>query len=194
MDAEVREWVMSNFLPFEAELRRMIRRVCTSQAEIDDVIQETYYKVLQMPNLDHVRDPNGFLVQTARNIVIDRMRRSAIVNIEAMANLEDLNIPDTSPSLERVVMARAELRWVLGLLANLPDRCREVFRARRIYGLSQLETAETLGITEGIVEKESMRGLALISDMIERAGMYDIPQTKKAKTKVSVKKFNVNDQ
>jgi RNA polymerase sigma-70 factor (ECF subfamily) len=122
------------------------------------------------------------------------MRRSAIVNIEAMANLEDLNIPDNSPSLERVVMARAELRWVLGLLANLPDRCREVFRARRIYGLSQLETAETLGITEGIVEKESMRGLALISDMIERAGMYDVPQAKKSKNKSAVKKYNVNDQ
>jgi RNA polymerase sigma factor (sigma-70 family) len=192
MDEEVVEWVTSNFLPFEAELRLMLRRVCASPAEVDDVIQETYYKVLQMASMDHVREPRGFLVRISKNIVIDRMRRDAIVSIEAMANLEALEIADSAPSPERVALARAELRWVIGLIANLPDRCKEVFRARRIYGLSQSETAETLGITEGIVEKETMRGMTLISDMIARVGVHD-DALARANIQSFVKKTHVND-
>jgi RNA polymerase sigma factor (sigma-70 family) len=194
MDDNIVEWVTSNFLPFEAELRLMLRRVCASPAEVDDVIQETYYKVLQMDSMDHVREPRGFLVRISKNIVIDRMRRDAIVSIEAVANLEVLEIADTAPSPERVALARAELRWVIGLIANLPDRCKQVFRARRIYGLSQSETAETLGITEGIVEKETMRGMALISDMIALVGVHDDPRVSAANIESVVKKKNhVND-
>jgi RNA polymerase sigma factor (sigma-70 family) len=114
-------------------------------------------------------------VRTARNIVIDRMRRDAVVSIESMANLEELELPDVAPSPERVALARAELRWIIGLIANLPERCKEVFTARRIYGMSQMETAETLQVSEGIVEKETMRGMALISDMIARVGVHDVP-------------------
>jgi RNA polymerase sigma factor (sigma-70 family) len=192
MDEDVVEWVTSNFLPFEAELRGMLRRVCASPAEVDDVIQETYYKVLQMASMDHVREPRGFLVRISKNIVIDRMRRDAIVSIEAVANLEALEIADSAPSPERVALARAELRWVIGLIANLPDRCKEVFRARRIYGLSQSETADTLGITEGIVEKETMRGMTLISDMIARVGVHDDARAR-ANIQSFVKKNHVND-
>jgi hypothetical protein len=46
-----------------------------------------------------------------------------------------------------------------------------VFRARKIYGLSQHETAESLGLTENVVEKETMKGLKLISDMVARVGL-----------------------
>jgi RNA polymerase sigma factor (sigma-70 family) len=193
MDDDVVEWVTSNFLPFEAELRKMLRRVCSGPAEVDDVIQETYYKVLQLTSMDHVREPRGFLVRIAKNIVFDRMRRDAIVNIESMANLEEFEIPDTAPTPERVAMARAELRWVIGLIANLPDRCKEVFTARRIYGLSQAETAEALAISEGIVEKEIMRGMGLISDMIARVGVHDAPRAKAARNKPAVKRTHVND-
>lgn len=192
MDEDVVEWVMSNFLPFEAELRLMLRRVCASPAEVDDVIQETYYKVLQMASMGHVREPRAFLVRISKNIVIDRMRRDAVVSIEAMANLEELEIADTAPSPERVALARAELRWVIGLIANLPDRCKEVFRARRIYGLSQSETAETLGINEGIIEKETRRGMVLISEMIARVGVHE-DSPARATIQSAVKKSHVND-
>jgi RNA polymerase sigma factor (sigma-70 family) len=194
MDDDVVEWVMSNFLPFEATLRIMLRRVCSGPAEIDDVIQETYYKILQMSSMGHVREPKAFLVRTTRNIVIDRMRRDAIVSIESMSHLEDMDFPDTAPSPERVALARAELRWVIGLIANLPARCKDVFRARRIYGLSQMETAETLGISEGIVEKETMRGMELISDMIARVGAQDDRKLAAVNNSSTVKRTHVADR
>lgn len=194
MDPDIVEWLTSHFLPFEAELRMRLRRVCQGPAEIDDVIQDTYYKLLMVGSLEHVREPKAFLVRTAKNIVIDRMRRDAIVNIEAVANLEQLEMEDAAPSPERVVAARSELKWVMGLIDNLPARCKAVFRSRRIYGLSQHETAETLGVSEGIVEQETMKGMALISDMVARVGaLADVKPPTTQQAKRSLKQKNVTN-
>jgi RNA polymerase sigma-70 factor (ECF subfamily) len=194
MDTEVIDWLTINFLPHEAELRTMLRRVCIGPAEIDDVIQETCYRILSGARLDHIRDPKPFVFRTAKNIVLDRIRRDAVVSIETMANLDELEIADTAPSPERVVFARAELKWVLGLVANLPDRCKSVFRARRIHGLSQIETTETLGLTDSVVEHEMMKGMRLMSEMVSRHGMdQEIVNAGFVTQKRAVKKNNVKD-
>ena len=195
MDTEVVDWLTINFLPHEAELRRMLRRVCSGPAEVDDVVQETCYRILSMASLDGIRDPKPFVFRTAKNLVLDRIKRDAVVRIEAMANLEDLDIADSAPSPERIVFARSELKWVIGLVAQLPDRCKAVFRARRIHGLSQQETADSLGLTDGVVEHEMMKGMRLMSDMIARHGMNqeagNAPATPK---KRAGKRSNVNDR
>ena len=195
MDTEVVDWLTINFLPHEAELRRMLRRVCSGPAEVDDVVQETCYRILSMASLDGIRDPKPFVFRTAKNLVLDRIKRDAVVRIEAMANLEDLDIADSAPSPERIVFARSELKWVIGLVAQLPDRCKAVFRARRIHGLSQQETADSLGLTDGVVEHEMMKGMRLMSDMIARHGMNqeagNAPTTPK---KRAGKRSNVNDR
>lgn len=188
MNPETIDWMTTHFVPFEAELRRMLRRVCASPAEIDDVVQECYYKVLVLDRVDHIREPKAFLVQMAKNIVVSRFRHDAVVTIESLASLDDLDVPDSSPSPERIAQARSELKWVIGLVANLPERCRQVFRARRIHGLSQRETAESLGITEGIVEQENIKGLGLISEMIARAGPDDGTEQARITKRASRKK------
>ena len=164
-------WVSANVIPFEAALRQKIQKYCASQDELSDLVQEVYYRILRMESFDHVREPQGFLVQTAKNILKDRLRRDAIVSIEAVADLEELDVADTAPSPERVALARAELKWVLGIVANLPKRCKQVFRARRIYGLSQTETAASLGISENVVEKEMMKGFKLVSKMVSEVAV-----------------------
>lgn len=171
MDNKVIDWLTSNVLPFEAELRTMLRKVCNGPAEVDDVVQEMYYKLMSMPEVQHVREPKGFAVRVAKNLVMDRMRRDAIVRIEAMSNLEELELEDQAPSAERVAMARAELNWVMGMIANLPPRCKRVVMARRIDGLSQSETAASLGVSEGVVAKEMFKGMKLISQMVAQVAM-----------------------
>jgi len=173
MKKEIIDWLTVHLLPFEADLRAKLRRVCNDKAEVDDVVQEVYCKIMEMESVAHILDPHGFLVRMAKNIVTDRLRRDAVVRFEAMANLEELSVPTNDPSVERIVLARTELKWVLSLVASLPVRCREVFRARRIYGLSQKEAAQSLGITEKAVEYETSKGMELISDMIGSADPRD---------------------
>jgi RNA polymerase sigma-70 factor (ECF subfamily) len=194
MNQEIINWLTLHLLPFEAELRLRLRRVCASPADVDDVIQEVYCKVMQMDEIAHVTDPRGYLVQMAKNFVTDRVRRDAVVQIEVMANLYELDVSDEMPGPERIVFGRAELRWVMGMIGKLPDRCREVFRARRIYGLSQKETAESLGVTEKAVEYETTKGIELISEMMKRQGAHDMPPTMKTRKTKRAGKAHVSDR
>jgi RNA polymerase sigma-70 factor (ECF subfamily) len=164
------DWLTNNFLPHEAELRRMLRRVCGTPANVDDVIQETCYRLLSLPSLAHVRDPKPFVFRSAKNIMLDGIRREAVVRIEAMADLDDLDMADAAPSPERVVLARTELQWVIALAGHLPQRCKHVFRARRLHGLSQQETAQSLGLTDSVVEHEMTKATRLMADMVARHG------------------------
>lgn len=186
LNPKIVAWLGDHFLPFEADLRRMLQRTCTGPSEVDDVIQETYCKILETGRVDHILEPRAYVRQMAKNIVTDRMRRDAVVSIDANVLLDELEMADVSASPERVAMARSELQWVLGLIAALPDRCRKVFRARRFNEMSQKETAEALGINVGLVEYESTRALDLISQMIARAGLNDVagPTTVKRKKRV----------
>lgn len=173
MENDVATWLKQHFLPFEGRLRIQLARICQSPAEVDDVIQETCYRTLQAGNLDHIREPRAFLVQTAKNIITDKLRREAIVSIQAMASLEELTVEDGAPSPERIAAARAELDWVLKLASRLPERCQKVFRARRLHGLSQKETSESLGITVSMVEYETIRAMDLMSGMIAAGGAQE---------------------
>jgi len=118
-------------------------------------------------------------MQIAKNLIVDHARHDAVVQVESTTDIDYFS--DAQPSPERVVMARNELQWVLGMIGRLPERCRLVFRARRIYGMSQNETAQCLRVSENIVEKETIRGLKLLSDMISRSGLGRSEQFLKSK-------------
>jgi RNA polymerase sigma-70 factor (ECF subfamily) len=194
MNRDIIEWLTVHLLPFEAELRLKLRRVCASAADVDDVIQEIYCKVMQMDEITHVSDPRGYFVQMAKNLVTDRLRHDAVVHIETMANLYDLEVLDDAPGPERIVFGREELRWVMGLMAKLPGRCREVFRARRLCGLSLRETADSLGVTEKAVDYETKKGMELLSEMMKRQGIRDISPTIKSRKTHTAGKANVSDR
>jgi len=159
-------WVSINVLPFEAELRASMRRLCTTPDDVDDLVQEVYCRLLRSASVEHIATPRAFAMQVAKNIMLDRLRRDSVLRIDIMASLDDLDVPEASPSTERVAMARSELRWVLGLIDQLPHRCRQVYRARRIQGLSQIETAAFLGLSENVIEKEMMKGSRLLAEML----------------------------
>lgn len=79
-----------------------------------------------------------------------------------VAEMAAIELAGDEPSPERVVSGRNELALVRSLIDGLPDRCRQVFELRRIHGLAQREVAERLGITENVVEQQSIRGLRLL--------------------------------
>jgi len=168
---EIVAWVRFHVIPYEAEVRRWIGAVYYEKSEIDDIIQDIYFKLLKLETVAHITDPRAYLYQAARNAIAGRLRRKRIVSIRTVQNLDELGLYDGAPSPERVAAARAELKWVLCLIANLPERCGQVMKLRKIYGLSQAETASRLAVSENIIEKETIKGVKLISEMAKRIGV-----------------------
>ena len=160
--SEIVAWVGARVLPHEADVRRWLARTVRSREDVDDIVHEAYCRLASLDGVAHIANPRAYFFQTARSLVLERIRRTRIVRIEAVAEIEALNIVDDEPSPERITAARRELERVKRLIDGLPQKCRRVFELRKIDGLSQKEIAAKLGVSENTVEAQSARGLRLI--------------------------------
>ena len=155
-------FVGTQILPHEADLRRWLTRLGTRADERDDIVQEVYCQFLKLETTDHIDEPRAYMFRTARNVMLQQIRRNRVVSIVTMQNLDELGVSDATPSPEMAVSARVELGRVLDLIRDLPDRCRKVFELRKVRGLSQAETAKEMCLSENVVEKETAKGLSFI--------------------------------
>lgn len=155
-------WLGRNVLPLEGEVRGWLRRHGSDVHSADDIIQEAYCRIGAVADLEQIQNARAYFYTTVRNILIERRRREKIVQFDGTAEIESLYVLDESPSVERVLDGRRQYELVCKLIEGLPIRCREVFVMRKVHQLTQRQTAERLGITENIVEKEVARGLKLL--------------------------------
>lgn len=162
-------WMCEHILPFEADVRRWLRRSSLGRAEEDDLIQEAYCRLANATLGDEIRSGRAYFFTITKNLLLERLRREQIVRIDAAER--DLScIEDSEPSPERVCTARQQLALVHWLIEELPEPCRSIFKLRKIENLSQRETAGRLGLSENVVEKQTARGLRLILQKIPESG------------------------
>lgn len=163
-------WLGRHVLPHEPALRAWLRRRRLEGLEIDDVIQETYTRLVAAESVAHIRDAKSYAFQIAGSVVVDHLRRLKVVSITSVSDLDHLELPSEEPSPERQVIDREELHRLAQMIASLPGRVRDVFTLRRVYGLSQREVAERLGIAESTVEKHMARGFLLMLEPVRHGG------------------------
>jgi len=161
------DWVALHVLPNEGYVRARLRRVTRRSDEIDDVIQEAYCRIAELDTVAHIRDGRAYFLAAARSILLQRIRRERVVRIDAVTDVEAMATIDDSPSPEEVTGARRDLARVLGLIAGLPPMSRKVIELRKLHGFSQKETAQRLGVSEAVVENNSIRGLRAILKALE---------------------------
>ncbi len=159
---QIIQWVGSQILPHEADVRAWLRRARLANEDIEDILQESYCRMASLISVDHIASPRGYFFTVAKNIALARIRRARIVRIESVDEIDRLEIMSDAPSPEQVTAGRAELARVRRLIAMLPARCRRVFELRKIQGLPQKEIAQLMGLSETIVENEAAKGLRLI--------------------------------
>ncbi|MGG6430223.1 RNA polymerase sigma factor [Acetobacter ghanensis] len=153
-------WLATHILPHEGHIRTWLRRY--GDIEADDIIHEAYV-VMAQADWASVTNPRAYFVSICRNLVMQHYRRARVVPVTSLALMQTDTMPDTTPSAERVVHARQEIRFLEKAIAKLPSRCRDIFILRRARGLTQKECAAQLSISENIVEKQLARALVFLS-------------------------------
>lgn len=180
MSQQLIGWVGRHILPHERQLRAWLRAAFPA-IDIDDVVQESYCRIATLTRVEHIDDPRGYLFRTARNVVLEQIRRERVVSIEAASGLAELEeAPEDGGSPERIVAGRRALDRVERLIEALPDRARQVFRLRKIDGVPQREIAARLGLTETVVENEVARGLRRILDQLTDEERAEMPTRRKS--------------
>jgi len=159
-------WLAKEILVHERALRGYLTRFFKNVADIEDVVQETYARLLSLSDSGSaaVRNWHAFLFTSARNVALDRIRRGRVVSLDTLAEMGSVDVLDQTPSADEALNARQELALLLETIASLPDRCREALTLRKLYGLSQREIAQRLAITESTVEKHVAYGVRLCAE------------------------------
>jgi RNA polymerase sigma factor (sigma-70 family) len=140
----------------ESRLRRFIRRRVPDPRDVDDILQDVFYELVEANRLlmpiDHV---TGWLFRVARNRITDLFRKKTPVSfsVAVVANEdgERLRVEDLLPSPDagpEALYARAVLLDELErALDELPAEQREVFVAHELEGRSFKEMAAATGVS-----------------------------------------------
>lgn len=169
-DREKARWFLRNVLPHEPALRGWLSRRALPGMDPDDIIQEAYTILAEMKTVDTIHYPRAYLFQVARSIITRHVRRTRIVPIHAVDDLERLDHPDDAASPEQHAIDRDELRQLARAIAAMPRKTREAFILRRVEGLSQREIAAQMRISENTVETHISRGIRFLIDWFGRGG------------------------
>lgn len=176
--ADRARWIARHILPHEAELRRHLSRRAPAGFESDDIVQEIYARLAALASVDHIHNPRSYIFRMASGVMADHIRRQKVVPMQAVDDFDAVGVVSTDPSPEAVVLHRDQLKHLARIFAKLPPRVAEVFRLRRIEGLSQQEVSRRLGLSESTIEKRMARGVYLIARAWETGGNETIRSTK----------------
>lgn len=166
MEESLDGWFKREILAHDAMLLRYLLRVWRKKDEVHDLRQETYARVYEAALTSRPRSARSFLFTTAHHLMADRLRRERVVSIEAVADIDALNLSVDEISAEQHVSARQELKLLARALDQLPPRCRKVIWLRRVEGLSQREVAERLGVSVKAVEQQVSKGSRLLAEYV----------------------------
>ena len=155
-------------LEFENVLRACLYRYTRNSSDVEELLQETYARLLVAAASDEpeVRSVRGFALTIARNVAFDWLRHRQVVPIELVADMEALEILDENEQVEEIVNHHQELAMLVKAIQELPERCRQVFTLRKVYGYSQKEIAARLGISENTVEQHLTRAARLCAQAL----------------------------
>jgi len=164
--APVEDWFIREVLPLEATLMQFLEHNWRNRSDIADLRQDVYARVCEAAQKEIPASAKAFVFRVARNLLVDRVRKEQIVPIEAVADLDALDVAMDTPGPERSVIARDELRHLQAALDRLPPRCREAIVLGRVEGLSGRQIAVRMSVTEQAVSMQIDHGIRALANVL----------------------------
>lgn len=170
---------------YQRKLGRLLSRLIRDQAEVEDVVQESFIKAYRaLPNF---RGDSAFYtwlyrigINTAKNYLVAMGRRPQVSNdieIEDAENFEDGDELRTMETPETELMTKEIAQTVNDTVASLPEELRTAITLREIEGLSYEEIATLMSCPIGTVRSRIFRARETIAQKLRP--LLDTPQDKR---------------
>ena len=132
------------------------RRASVPAAELDDLAQEVFLRLLRYSEKTAVENPLGYLLRIAGNVASEWRERARVAKPHDQEWLDDLLIePDKEPE-NSVCQARTD-ESVQAAVDKLPFRQKQVLLLRVNEGLTYKEIAERLQLSPRVVLRDLSR-------------------------------------
>ena len=138
--------------------------LCGSREDAEDLVQETYERVLRRPRLVRREDDLGYLYRTLRNTYFNA-RRAASRRPQVAAQLDDVRTASARPEVQPEQAAETNL--VFEAVAGLPQPLREALVAVDLLGLSYAEAGKALGVHENTIPSRLARARLKVTEALQ---------------------------
>ncbi|MBX9852273.1 MAG: RNA polymerase sigma factor [Cytophagaceae bacterium] len=172
-EKELYELIMRKY---NQRLYRIARAMVKDEAEVEDILQDTYLKAFE--NLKQFEGRSQFSTWVTRILINNsnaslnkRKRVDGSIEIESRLEHQSDNLYETPDQH----MSAIELKKILEeAIDKLPENLRNVYVMREVEGLHVSETAECLSISEENVKTRLHRAKSLLKEELYRRSKGDI--------------------
>ena len=147
-------------------LYRAARALCGSREEAEDLVQETFARVLRRPRTLRANKDIGYLLQTLRNTFVST-RRTASRRPQTEPCPDQLEFIEDRHAVSPE--ARVEAAVLYAAISVLPDDFRDALVAIDVAGLSYREAARALGVREATTATRLHRARQRVADALGQA-------------------------
>ncbi len=147
-----RQKIIQTVKDYGSRLFGFIRGRVKSDEDAEDILQEVWYQLSHVVNVEEIEQMSGWLFQVARNKIIDKYRK------KTTDSLEDFTYEDTDGafSLKDILLAEdvspdtaymQEIFWqeLFAALDELPEKQRQVFVWNELEDMTLQQIADRTG-------------------------------------------------
>ena len=138
--------------------------LCGSREDAEDLVQETYERVLRRPRFMRREDDLGYLYRTLHNTYFN-VRRTASRRPQIVAQLDDVQSASSRTDIQPEQAAETNL--VLEAVAALPKPMREALVAVDVLGLTYAEAGKALGVHENTIPSRLARARLKVAEALQ---------------------------
>jgi RNA polymerase sigma-70 factor (ECF subfamily) len=160
---------VENFQPHETEIRGYLRARFPS-IDTDDIVQESYLKLLKLRAIEKIDSARSYFFSVARNTALTLFRRQKIYSDVPVSELSPGLLTAEGDDAAAVACSRQRLELVIAAIDRLPTRCREVMQRSALGGQSTAAIARELGLAESTVRVQIVRGVHHCREFMRECG------------------------
>lgn len=156
------EFLGKEFSSYRRLLMKVVSTVVPAK-DVEDVVQDTFIRACQADY--EIYQPKPFLMKIARNLALDHIKRAEHRLCDSLHN-EDGEISEftidafmTDDQTLNEVVSERRFGQFCDAVKTLPPQCKKAFVLKKVYGYTQKEISEEMGISESAVEKHIANGL-----------------------------------
>ncbi|MDX9883338.1 MAG: RNA polymerase sigma-70 factor [Prolixibacteraceae bacterium] len=159
---------------YSHKLFSFVFRILKNKSEAEDIVQEVFVKIWEARETlgDH-KLLNSYIFTIAYNSSIDLIRKR-INNDKYLEHLKNSSVTQFTPSSVSQVEYNELNRRVEQLIANLPERQKQVYLLHREQGLTYPEIAQKLGISKNTVENHMAKALKYLRQNIDDSLLFGL--------------------
>ena len=162
-------WFAEEVQPHEPALRGYLRSHFPS-IETDDVVQESYLKLLKARSAGKVTSTKAYFFAVARNTALTLIRRRRIYSAVPVNELPEWRVLDGGPDAAETTNHQLRFALAVEAIGHLPGRCQEICRLAAWERLAPSDIASRLGLAESTVHVQLARGIMKCAAYLRERG------------------------